>query len=162
MFFMFCFFLLKYIIRIYQFLSIDSISLFPEIMIVRNKKENWYLVFYQYIFVLFNFLNFFLIFFFKSRPFIFFILTILSFLIQIIIIWVFKQKKLFYFILFETFSLFVFLLWVIFVALDKIFFLNFNLILNIFYITANVSKFVAEIVLQIILYKMKKEIKLIV
>ena len=156
-FFMISILILKYLIRIYRFLKINSISLFPEIMITKNKEYNWYLVFYQYIFLLLNLLNLFLVFIFKYMPFIFFGLTIISFFFQIIIIWIFKKKKLFYYILFETFTLFSFLLWIIFVALDKIFYLNFNLILNICYITSNVSKLTALIVLQVILYKIKKK-----
>ena len=161
-FFMISYFLLEFFIRIYQFLRIDSISLYPEVMIVRNKEENWFLVFYQFIFFLFNFLNLFLLFIFKSMPLVCFGLIIVILIIQIIIILIFSKKSLRCFIFFEILTLIVFLFWIIFVFLDKCFHLNYPLILNIFYVTANVSKIISEIVLTIFICKMKKEIKMIV
>ena len=144
----------------YQFLKINSFSLFEEIIIVANKEENWYLVFYQFIFVVFNLVSLFVIFVFKPFPIICFGIIILLMIIEISILLVFCKKSLRFFIFFNIFTLVVFLLWVVLVGINKCFNIKFPLVLNICFVTANLCKLISQIILSITVYKMVKEIRL--
>ena len=149
-------FLMNYFIKIVQFLKINSISLYKEIMIINEKDSNWDLVHYQFIYFFFNLLIVFVICFFKRLPIICFSIIFLIILIEIsFLIFYFKKKYRAFFIL-NFFTIFSFLLWVIFVFIKKFFYWESFWLLNIFYLLANLLKFISGIVLSCTLKKLKR------
>ena len=131
-------------------------SRLEDTIIFGEKKVNWFLVFYKFIFIIFNLANLFVIFSLKSFPIFCFGIIILLSLIGIFIILFHFKKKFKYFIISYIFTLLVFLLWIILVGIDKCFNVKFPLILNISYVIANFSKLISDIIISSTLYKMKK------
>ena len=150
------FFLLNYMIKYYRFLESNSFEEYKEIAVIENDNENWNLVFFQYFFICSNLVNLFIIHFFKDFLVFCFVTSIISILFQIIVYCIFFKRTLFFFIIFEIFTFILFLLWVIFVLIDKIYKRKFPLLLNIFYVSVNISKFLSELMLTFILKKLQK------
>ena len=151
-------FLLNHLIRMYQ--SLKSLSLFQEIIIVLNKEENWFLVFYEFIYLTFNLAILFTIFIFKPYPIFCFSVILLLMIVEIVVILSFFKKSLIYYVFMNVFTLVVFFLWVIMVFIGECFSVKFPLVLNIFYVTANLSKIISQVIISNTLRKMKKEIRI--
>ena len=148
-------FLLKVIIRTFQFLKINSISLFKEVMIIENNEFNWFFVFYNTVFVFLNLINVFVICFLRDIPEVCFVIIIMLIITENILIFCFIKKKLLVNIILNFFTSFFFFLWIIFVSLDKFFRKNFPICKNCFYCVANVLKLISNFYLSRTLKKLK-------
>ena len=149
-------FLLKMFIRMIQYLNINSISLYKSVMIVDDKKLNWYLVFYQTVFLSLNIITIFLICFLRMIPQICFVFVIILIFTENILIFSFAKRKLILYIIMNFFTTSFFLFWIILVCLKKFFLIDFPVGKNFFYCLANISKLISNFILSKILKKIKK------
>ena len=140
------FLLQKFISRI-NFFKSNTNFLYTDIMVVNNKKYNWYFVYYNFVYLSINLINVFIISFFKDFPRISFIFVIILILIETVLVLYYSKRKYIYFNIFNILTTISFLIWIIFVGLKKIFKIELNFILSISYIASNLFKFISSIVL---------------
>ena len=150
-------FLLNNLIKMIQFLNINSNSLYREIMIINHKTYNWFFVYYKFIFIIINLLNIFIICFFKDFPKFCFILVCFLIFIETMSILYFSKKRFFYFNFFNILTTGIFFIWIIFVCMKKFFYLYFPFVLSTFYVFSNLLKLISKILLIYTLKDLKKK-----
>ncbi len=152
-------FLFNRLKKMYQFLRINSISLFADVIIVPDYQFNWKLCFYEFIDILINLAIVLSICFLSQLlPELAFAIILLLILTKFSLIIHYFDKRMRWFLIFELITIFFLFSWVCLSIISKFFFLELTLYLDIAYVGANFFKLISNIIYGCYLRKIKKTV----